>query len=513
MLKLWIDGALRGEPEAYEQLVAQYRGMALAVAYQLLQDAYAAEDVVQEAFTEAFGNLVKLERPEAFPGWFKVIVQRQCYRWLRRKRHTVVPLEELDEAIRADRQDHDPESQTMHKELQQTLRSSIARLPSTMQIVVDLFYFQGYTLQEISEFLGVSISALKKRLFDARVKLKRSVPVRNLASTFNELYEGGKGMLHIMNGDHAASRLRESGIQGDIMVWRELYTYGPVTTDMTGRKARQHRAVVLEDELGIPQKQYLQIEGLEHKLLSLKPEQEIVLWFEHDLYDQTMLSYILYFLSEKNLMNLKLNLLCIDSFPQVEHFRGLGQLTPAQMQTLSGTWHVIQDEEIEAGRELWEAYTSPDVREHERYLKQCSQALPFASAAFQAHLSRLPSQTNGLSIIEQTTLETIMEGIQHAPALFHAVGGKLPVLGMGDLEYWAHLNRMSKGTYALIRMTGAESFPKYNQHEHAFDDATVSVTELGIQVLNGEVDWGSLREDEYWVGGLHVIKGRVCSMI
>ncbi len=507
MLKLWIDGALKGEPEACEQLVAQYRGMAFAVAYQQLQDMHGAEDVVQEAFTEAFANLFKLEKPEAFPGWFKVIVERQCYRWMRRKRHPVVPMQELDDVCGGEDQEHDPEARALQKELQRTLRSSIARLPSTMQIVVDLFYFQGYTLQEISEFLGVNISALKKRLFDARAKLKRSIPVRNLAITFNELYEGGKGMLHIMNGDHAANRLRESGIQGDIVVWRELYTYGPISTDMADRKARQHRAVVLEDELGIPQKEYLQIDKLEHKLLSLKTEQEIVLWFEHDLYDQTMLSYLLHFLSHKKFMEFKINLLCIDSFPQIEHFRGLGQLTSAQMQTLSGTWHVIQEEEMKAGRAFWEAYSSPDIRDHEQYMQQGSQALPFASAAFKAHLSRLPSETNGLGIIEQTTLETIMTGIQRPSTVFREMGDKLPVLGMGDLEYWAHLKRMSEGPYALIRMTGAARFPKYNQHEPAFHDAVLSVTELGIQVLHGEVDWRTLREDEYWVGGIHVEKG------
>lgn len=90
----WIEGAMKGEPEAYAQLMSQYRGMALAVAYHRLGDTFWAEDVVQEAFTEAFGNLSKLEDSEAFPGWFKVIVERQCYRWLRRKQHTMIPVQE-----------------------------------------------------------------------------------------------------------------------------------------------------------------------------------------------------------------------------------------------------------------------------------------------------------------------------------------------------------------------------------------------------------------------------------
>lgn len=508
-MKSWIEGALKGEPEAYEQLVAHYRGMALAVAYQRLQDVYTAEDVVQEAFAEAFSNLVKLEKPEAFPGWFKVIVERQCYRWLRSRRHAVVPIQEIEHVFLEENQARDPEAQAIQKELKQTLHSSIAKLPSSMQIVVDLFYFQGCTLKEISDFLGVNVPALKKRLFDARAKLKRSIPVRNLASMFNELYEGGKSMLHIMNGDHAANRLRESGIQGDIVVWRELYTYGPVTTDMADRKARQHRAFVLEDELGIPQQEYLQIEALENKLRSLQPDQEVVLWFEHDLYDQTMLSYLLHLWSSKTFQKFKLHLLCIDSFPEVEDFRGLAQLTAAQMQTLSGTWHVIQDEEIQAGRAFWKAYSSSDICHHEQYMKHASDALPFARTAFQAHLSRLPSSTNGLGCIEQVTLETIRAGVDRPYVLFQKVGDELSILGMGDLEYWAHLRRMSTGKYPLVRLTGAADLPKYNQYDQAFREAELSLTELGARVCGGEENWNSWREDEYWSGGLHIRKGKV----
>lgn len=508
-MKLWIEGALKGEPEAFEQLVNHFYGMALAVAYQQLKDMYGAEDVVQEAFTEAFANLVKLDKPEAFPGWFKTIVERQCYRWLRRKRHSVVPIQEIETVIREKDQSRDPEARAIQKELHQTLRSSIAQLPSSMQVVVDLFYFQGYSLKEISDFLEVNVSTLKKRLFDARAKLKRSLPVRNLAIMFNELHEGGVGMLHIMNGDHAANRLRESGIQGDILVWRELYTYGPVTTDMKKSTARQHRAIVLEDELGIPQKEYLQIEALEKKLRSLQQYKEIVLWFEYDLYDQTMLSYLLNYFSGEDLQNIRLNLLCINSYPEVEHFRGLGQLTSKQIESLSGSWHVIEKQELRAGKQFWEAYTSSDIRQHQQYLQSGTNELPFAKATFEAHLSRLPSVTNGLGSIEQATLQAISAGVQHPHDLFREVGDKLHILGLGDLEYWAHLKRIAEGASALIRMSGASSFPKYTQYDQAFRNAVLSLTDLGVQVLKDEVNWGTLREDEYWVGGLHVVKGKV----
>ncbi|WP_336758528.1 sigma-70 family RNA polymerase sigma factor [Paenibacillus sp. USHLN196] len=507
-MKSWIEAAMKGEPEAYEQLVSQYRGMALAVAYNRLGDTFWAEDVVQEAFTEAFGNLSKLEAPEAFPGWFKVIVERQCYRWLRRKQHTTIPVQELEHVFQEEGQAHNPEEQAMQNEMHRTMRDSIAMLPSSMRIAVELFYLEGYSLKEISEFLGVNVAALKKRLFDARSKLKRSMPVRNLVSMFNDLYEGGKGMLHIMNGDHAANRLRESGIQGDILVWRELYTFGPVAKDMSVAKKRKNRASVLEQQLGIPQIEYLQIEELERKLHSFQQYKEIVLWFEYDLYDQTMLSYLLHYFKGQALQNTKLNLLCIDSYPEIEHFRGLGQLTSTQIGSLSGSWHVIDTDELQAGAQFWEAYTSNDFRQHLDYLRVDNTVLPFADAAFKAHLSRLPSVSNGLGVIEQTTLETIRAGVDRPHPLFREVGDKLHILGMGDLEYWAHLRRMTEGPHALLQMSGATTFPNFKQHDEKFRDGVLSLTELGIQVLDEEVDWALLKQDELWIGGLHIEAGR-----
>ncbi|PQP81736.1 RNA polymerase subunit sigma [Paenibacillus sp. PCH8] len=507
-MKSWIEGAMKGEPEAYAQLVGQYRGMALAVAFHRLGDLFLAEDVVQEAFTEAFGNLSKLEDAEAFPGWFKVIVERQCYRWLRRKQHAMIPVQKLEHVFQEDDQAHNPEAQAMRNEMYRTLRDSVATLPASMRMAVELFYLEGYSLKEMSDFLGVNVPALKKRLFDARSKLKRSIPVRNLATMFNDLYEGGKDMLHIMNGDHAANRLRESGIQGDILVWRELYTFGPVTRDMKEAKVRKNRAAILEQQLGIPQTEYLQINELERKLHSFHQYKEIVLWFEYDLYDQTMLSYLLHYFRGQALQHTNLNLLCIDSYPEIEQFRGLGQLTSVQIESLSGSWHVINQTELQAGAQFWEAYTSPELRHHLGYLQAEAAVLPFANAAFKAHLSRLPSVSNGLGVIEQTTLESIKAGVGSPYPLFREVGDKLHVLGIGDLEYWAHLKRMTEGPHALLQMTGATAFPNFVRQDEDFRDAVMSLTELGTQVLQGEVDWALLKQDEFWIGGLHNESGK-----
>lgn len=506
-MKNWIDGAIRGKAEAYEQLMTQFRGMALAVAYQKLEDMFLAEDAVQEAFTEAFANLSKLDNPDAFPGWFKVIVERQCYRQLRRKQHATVPVMEIQDLFQEEDQAHNPEEQALKGEVHRLLRESISILPSSMQLAVELFYFQGYSLKEMSEYLGVNVPALKKRLYDARSRLRRSLPVADVISVFSDLYEGGKGMLHIMNGDHAADRLRQSGIKGEILVWRELYTFGPLTREMGNETARSERAQCLEQHLGIPQTEYLKIKELEQTLQSFHQYKEIVLWFEYDLYDQAMLSYLLHYFKEKDLRDTKLNLLCIDAYPDIEHFRGLGQLTPSQIGRLSGTWHVMGAEEIQAGSEFWTAYASSDIQDHKDYLLKNTSVLPFAHAAFKAHLSRLPSVSNGLGTIEQSTLEAVREGVNSPYPLFKHVGDQLHILGMGDLEYWAHLKKMTEEPHALLQLSGVQAFPDFQQQHDDFRHSVLSLTDLGVQVLNGEVDWTLLRNDKSWIGGLQIGEG------
>src|SRR5690242_4495388 len=104
------------------------------------------------------------------------------------------------------------------------------------------------------------------------------------------LLEGGSGMIHIVNGDIVADKLKRGGIREDILVWREVYTHGPVFKDMAEGKNRSVRAQYLERTLAIPQTEYLRIsEAQEKALRDFKDYKEVVLWFEHDLFDQTML--------------------------------------------------------------------------------------------------------------------------------------------------------------------------------------------------------------------------------
>lgn len=504
----WIEAAKHGEKAAQEYIVQRFRGMAQTVAYEILRDVHLAEDAVQEAFAEAFVNLPKLREQEAFPGWFKVIVERQCYRVLRRKQHPIVPIQEVEQ-FAAD-QHFNVADLVERREMQKMLHASVAELSPHMRMAVQLYYFQGYSVQEISDYLSVSVSALKKRLFDARRMLKNSLHVADFISVFLDLYEGGTKMLHIVNGDSVAETLKESGVQGDILVWREVYPHGPVFREMDGDNLKL-RAQYLQKTLGIPQEEYIQgCREQEQVIQNFADYPEIVLWFEHDLFDQTMLCYLLHWFSHQSLGNTQLNLLCIGAYPGIELFRGLGQLSAKQLQTLSGTWQPVGPDQLQLGRKVWEAYTSEEWGKHVRIVEEDTEALPFVQAAFQTHLDRLPSRDNGIGIIEQATLKAVSAGVVHPYELFRHVGDRLHMLGMGDLEYWYRLRKMTEDPYPLLHVQGLDVFPDYKHAEPSFRDCVIRLTDLGNQVLSGAANWEKLKGTDEWYGGYHYFEpGRI----
>mgnify|MGYP006247020745 CR=1 FL=1 len=92
-----IQRVQTGEPQAYSQIVHRFQDMAVGYSFSILGDFALAEDVSQEAFLHAYSHLGQLRQPEAFPGWFRRIVYKQCDRELRKKQRVVAGLEAVQD--------------------------------------------------------------------------------------------------------------------------------------------------------------------------------------------------------------------------------------------------------------------------------------------------------------------------------------------------------------------------------------------------------------------------------
>lgn len=164
-----VEAAQAGDSEAYAALVQRFQGMAYTIASRYVKDHHLAQDIVQDAIIEAFLHLPQLKEPSAFPGWFRQIVFRQCTRLLRQGTLTYYSLEAASADLVAE---SDTEELVMQAEREASVRSALASLPRHEQLVAALFYGCGYSYNEVSAFLKIPITTVKKRLYSARQKLR-----------------------------------------------------------------------------------------------------------------------------------------------------------------------------------------------------------------------------------------------------------------------------------------------------------------------------------------------------
>lgn len=312
-------------------------------------------------------------------------------------------------------------------------------------------------------------------------------------------------MLHIVNGDHTGHKLREGGLPGDILIWREIYPIGPIFDRMDGPEERKERARYLERTLGVSSPDFIRgCESQERALREVGKYEDIVLWFEYDLFDQTMLCFLLDWFSRRSLGRTRIHLLCVGGMPGVPSFRGLGQLTVEQLMSLSGAWERLGEEEIELGSRIWRRYASPNIEDHLDIVRMDTSALPFVKPAFAMHLARLPSPEHGLGIVEQTVLELVRDGLRQPLELFRQTGERLHELGMGDLEFWYRLRTMAARPNALLEVEDTAFFRDASIASPSAQDGVVGLTAWGRELLSGRGDAVPSMRTEEWYGGLHL---------
>ena len=309
-------------------------------------------------------------------------------------------------------------------------------------------------------------------------------------------------MLHVHNGDSSANVLKESGLGGEHLVWREALIEGPTPAGLTPDEWRAVRARHLAETYGLKFDECFEdLRGQEEALACFPEHEEVVLWFEHDLFCQAMLLYLLDWFSRRELGRTRLSLVCVGEFPGVGDFRGLGQLSPAQMASLFDTRHRVAEEELRLAARAWRAYCAPDPRALQDLLADDTSALPFLKPALRAHLERFPSTRNGLGRVENLALELVAEGNQDFRALFAAFGRRAPLYGLGDAQLWLVMKRLLKAPRPLLSSDVDADRPPTPE---TLADASFALTDEGRAVLAGGADFVGQGGTDYWLGGVHL---------
>ena len=310
-------------------------------------------------------------------------------------------------------------------------------------------------------------------------------------------------MLHIHNGDSSANTAKQSSLPGEHFSWRESLITGPTPTGLSGGEWRSVRAQHLSEAYGADLKECER--GLldqEKKLSSFDDHEEVVLWFEHDLFCQTNLLYLLNWFAQEDTGNTKLSLICIGEFPGKENFRGLGELNAEQMASLFPGRQQVTSSQLKLAELAWRAYCSPHPAEIEKVV-QTGDLLPFLGKALQAHLRRFPSTKNGLGSIENKGLELIHGGSKTFVEVFPRFGVAEPIYGLGDAQFWLALQRLSDGRQPLLKIESGNNGGRELTPD-IVNNAKFELTEPGKSVLRGVADFVELNGIDLWLGGVHL---------
>ena len=174
-----VQAAKAGDVGAFEQLVKRYDRNVFRIAQHITQNREDAEDVVQDAFLKAYGNLEQFQGQSKFYTWLVRIAVNEALMKLRRRRPE--RMVSLDEEVKPDEDSMprevadwspNPEQLYSQSELRDILGKTIQGLPPSFRTVFVLRDVEGLSTEETAEALDLSIPAVKSRLLRARLQLR-----------------------------------------------------------------------------------------------------------------------------------------------------------------------------------------------------------------------------------------------------------------------------------------------------------------------------------------------------
>jgi RNA polymerase sigma-70 factor (ECF subfamily) len=164
-----VSQCLRGDEDAFRQLVERHRPRLHALASGILHDFDQASDAVQDAFLKAYGAMAEYRGRGVFGAWMRRILVNHCLSLLR-QRHRYLSLEELDrEMVSSERS---PEEQAVAENEAEDIRRAMGRLPAHYRAALVLRVVEGLSYREIAELLTVPESTVETWIHRGRVRMR-----------------------------------------------------------------------------------------------------------------------------------------------------------------------------------------------------------------------------------------------------------------------------------------------------------------------------------------------------
>ncbi len=282
--------------------------------------------------------------------------------------------------------------------------------------------------------------------------------------------------LNIINGDTCIGIMKKANIQGEFLAWQDFLHEGNVPAKVTLEELSIIRAkFIAQYGLGDFSEIYKTFQKRDNKLKTYKSYNKIILWFEHDLYDQLQLLQLLDWFSNKSLKNSQLTLICSNNY--------LGESTAQQIKKMVHYSIDLLPEHFQLAKKAWSAFREPTPLSWMNLLQYPSSILPFLKPAVFRMLEEFPNTKAGLSRTEYQALLVISNGINDAQDIFIKCQSFEERKFMGDVVFWKILDNFEE--YKIIQRR----------------EKKLTITPLGKQLLKGERFWFDIMPLERYIGG------------
>ena len=296
-------------------------------------------------------------------------------------------------------------------------------------------------------------------------------------------------MLHITNGTSVVGTFRQVRLPGNYLSWLDVLHDGPVPRTATLNELSEIRAQALAG-FGCGKLEGIRAEfaARDRVLEDFRKHEEVILWFEHDLFDQLQLIQVLDWFSGQGLGSTSVGLIQIDSYPGVTPFYGLGQLSGPQLVRLFPTRSKVTDAQFALARAAWQAFRASEPALLLEFLRQPSRELPFLKAALLRFLQEYPWTTDGLSRTERQVLQAAASGRRNVKDIYF-VATKQEECPWADSSVFLRMKWLAAGAHPRL---------KRRKNEYV-------LTESGRDLAAGKADWIKLRGGvDTWLGGSHL---------
>ena len=291
-------------------------------------------------------------------------------------------------------------------------------------------------------------------------------------------------MLHVTNGDSVS--LRESGVEGDVLVWADPLHEGPVPDAAGLDELTVVRAEYIAARFGLPAPDVLrQLRQRDARIRRWRDDNEIVLWFEHDLFDQLQLLQILdYFDCESDATG-RVSLVQANDY--------LGPMTPEQLAALYPTRQLVLPDQFKFASDAWGAFRASDPTALAGFAVRAE--LPYVAPAFRRHLEEFPARSNGLGRTQRQILEVLAAAdsdVRFHDAFVTFQRMEDPVF-LGDSSFYAEVRALANCATPVLSV----------------EADVAAITDAGRDVLTGARDFVDLNEIDRWLGGVHLTPDNV----